>query len=147
MKDENFQTCLNLSKELDEVVEGNLYKCPHCGNYFKLSDAEETTDDDGDTIYICPNKYCKEQIAEYELEQIDIYNYFADAFDIEYIVNYRKEYQAIRITVATGGPAIWIDTDKSQVCYACWGERAQASILPQTCQAIDAYGEELFGEC
>ena len=56
MKDENFQTCLNLSKELDEVVEGNLYKCPHCGNYFKLSDAEETTDDDGDTIYICPNK-------------------------------------------------------------------------------------------
>lgn len=101
MKDENFQICLNISKELDDVVEGNLYKCPHCGNYFKLSDAEETTDDDGDTVYTCPNKYCKEPIIENELNQISIYDYFADAFDIEYIVNYRKEYQAIRITIAT----------------------------------------------
>ncbi len=146
MKEENFQTCLNLSKELDEVVEGNLYKCPHCGNYFKLSDAEETTDEDGDTVYICPCTHCKEPINEYELEKISIYDYFANAFDIEYIINSRKEYQSIRITVATGGPAIWIDTDKSQVRLAWWGEKAQASILPQTCNAIDAYGEELFGE-
>lgn len=144
MKDENFQTCLNISKELDDVVEGNLYKCPYCGNTFNLSDAEETTDDDGDTVYIC--KHCKEPINEYELIQISIYDYFADAFDIEYIINSRKEYQAIRITVATGGPAIWIDTDKSAVCLAWWNEKAQASILPQTCNAIDTYGEELFGE-
>lgn len=145
MKDENFQLCLELSKELDDVVEGKLYKCPHCGNTFNLDDAEETTNDDDNTVYICP--HCKEQIDEYGFEPIGLYDYLSDAFDIEYIINYRKEYQSVRITVATGGPAIWIDTDKRAVCLAWWGEKAQASILPQTCNAIDAYGEELYGEC
>ena len=121
-----------------------LNKCPHCGNYFKLSDAEETTDEDGDTVYICPCKHCKEPISEYDLEQIDLYEYLSDAYDIEYIINSRKEYQSVRITVATGGPAIWIDTDKRAVCLAWWGETAQANILPQTCNAIDEYGEQLY---
>ena len=144
MKDENFQTCLAISKELDDVVEGKLYKCPYCHNTFNMDDAEETGNDDGDTVYICP--HCKEQIAEYEIEQVSLYDYLSDAFDIEYIINARKEYQSIRITVATGGPAIWIDTDKSAICLAWWGEKAQACLLPQTCNAIDAYGEELYGE-
>ena len=142
MKDENFQTCLAISKELDEVVEGKLHKCPYCHNTFNIDDAEETTNEDDATVYICP--HCKEHIDVYELEQINLYDYFSDAFDIDYIINSRKEYQSVRITVATGGPAIWIDTDKRAVCLAWWGETAQASLLPQTCNAIDAYGEELY---
>ncbi len=142
MKDENFQTCLAISRELDNVVDGKLHKCPYCHNTFDIDDAEETTNADDDTVYICP--HCKEHIDEYALEQIDLYDYLSDAFDIDYIINSRKEYQSVRITVATGGPAIWIDTDKRAVCLAWWGETAQASILPQTCNAIDQYGEELY---
>ena len=142
MKDENFQTCLAISRELDNVVEGKLHKCPYCHNTFDIDDAEETTNEDDDTVYICPS--WKEHIDEYELEQINLYDYLSDAFDIDYIINSRKEYQTVRATVATGGPAIWIDTDKRAVCLAWWGEAAQASILPQTCNAIDQYGEELY---
>lgn len=142
MKDENFKMCLSISKELDDVVEGKLHKCPYCRNTFNIDDAEEIETDDGDNIYICP--HCKELIDEYDLEQIDLYEYLSDAYDIEYIINSRKEYQSVRITVATGGPAIWIDTDKRAVCLAWWGETAQASILPQTCNCIDAYGEQLY---
>ena len=142
MKDENFQTCLAISRELDNVVEGKLHKCHYCHNTFNIDDAKETTNADDDTVYICPN--CKEHIDEYELKQIDLYDYLSDAFDIDYIINSRKEYQSVRITVATGGPAIWIDTDKRAACLAWWGEAAQASILPQTCNAIDQYGEELY---
>ena len=142
MKDENFQTCLAISRELDDAVEGKLHKCPYCHNTFNIDDAEETTNEDDVTVYICPR--CKENIDEYELEQIDLYDYLSDAFDIDYIINSRKEYQSVRITVATGGPAIWIDTDKRAVCLAWWGETAQASILPHTCNAIDQYGEELY---
>ena len=142
MKDENFKMCLSISKELDDAVEGKLHKCPYCRNTFNIDDAEEIENDNCDIVYICP--HCKELIDEYDLEQIDLYEYLSDAYDIEYIINSRKEYQSVRITVATGGPAIWIDTDKRAVCLAWWGETAQASILPQTCNCIDAYGEQLY---
>ena len=126
MKDENFKMCLSISKELDDAVEGKLHKCPYCRNTFNIDDAEEIENDNCDTVYICP--HCQEHIDEYDLEQIDLYEYLSDAYDIEYIINSRKEYQSVRITVATGGPAIWIDTDKRAVCLAWWSETAQASI-------------------
>ena len=143
MKDENFKTCLAIAQELDDVIDGKLYKCPHCGNTFNKDDTEETEEND-DTYYICP--HCKEKIEEYESEPLTLYDYLSDAYDIEFIVNYRKEYQSIRITVATGGPSIWIDTDRRAVCLAWWGETAQASLLSETCNAIDEYGEQLYAE-
>lgn len=143
MKDENFKTCLAIAQELDDVIDGKLYKCPYCGNTFNENDAEET-EKDGDTYYICPN--CKEKIEEADFEPLTLYDYLSDAYDIDFIVNYRKEYQSIRITVATGGPSIWIDTDRRAVCLAWWGETAQASLLSETCNAIDEYGEQLYAE-
>ena len=143
MKDENFKTCLAIAQELDDVIDGKLYKCPHCGNTFNKDDTEET-EEDGDSYYICP--HCKEKIEEADFEPITLYDYFSDAYDIDFIVNYRKEYQSIRITVATGGPSIWIDTDRRAVCLAWWGETAQASLLSETCNAIDEYGEQLYAE-
>lgn len=144
MTDENFRTCLNIAQELDDVVDGNLYKCPYCRNLFNLDSAENVQDEDENPIYICP--HCKEHIDEYDLDALSLSDYLSDSYDIEFIINYRKEYQSIRITVATGGPAIWIDTDKQAVCLAWWGETAQAGLLPQTCNAIDQYGEELYAE-
>lgn len=144
MKDENFKMCLSISKELDDVVEGKLHKCPYCHNTFNIDDAEVFDDDEYNPIYICPR--CNEQIMADFLEQIDLYEYLSDAFDIEYIINSRKEYQSVRITVATGGPSIWIDTDKRAVCLAWWGETAQSGLMPQTCNAIDEYGEQLYAE-
>lgn len=41
MKDENFKMCLSISKELDDVVEGKLHKCPYCHNTFKLNTTNE----------------------------------------------------------------------------------------------------------
>lgn len=143
MTDENFKTCLAIAQELDDVIDGNLHKCPCCGNTFNENDAEET-EEGYDAYYICPN--CKEKIDEADSEPLTLYDYFSDAYDIDFIVNYRKEYQSIRITVATGGPSIWIDTDRRAVCLAWWGETAQASLLSDTCNAIDEYGEQLYAE-
>ena len=81
MTDKNFRTCLNIAKELDDVVDGNLYKCPHCRTQFHIDDAEELHDEDDNPIYVCPN--CKEHIDAYDLEQISLYDYLSDSYDIE----------------------------------------------------------------
>lgn len=103
---------------------------------------EKAKNDDGETCYTCPN--CGEEIEESELEAVSMYDYLADALDVEYIVNSNKEFQSVKICVAWGGPGIYIDTDKKAVCLYWWGDSAFYSMSSEAVEAVDEWAQEYF---
>ena len=142
MKEENYQHCLQIARELEAIADGDVCKCPHCFENFRFSDAEETFDEDGKPVYTCT--HCGEKTREDELGQITMYDYFANTYDMEYVITSDKEYKGVKIWVAVGGPSVWIDTTDKTVKLAWWGERAQADLYSDACAKIDEYGEEMY---
>lgn len=142
--DENRRQCEHIARELDAIAAGDVYKCPHCGEIHAMSDYEDSEheNDDGETCYTCPN--CGEEIEESELEAVSMYDYLADALDVEYIVNSNKEFQSVKICVAWGGPGIYIDTDKKAVCLYWWGDSAFYSMSSEAVEAVDEWAQEYF---
>jgi hypothetical protein len=120
---ENYQYCEHIAETLKKYALG-CYRCPGCGQEF---------DDEGE----CPT--CEE-----DLEPQSLYDYFADALDIEYRVGSDREYRSCKILVAFGGPNIWIDTEKSKVILQWWTEHAEAEIDEDTNDAINELFEELY---
>ena len=119
MKEDNYRHCLEIARELEAIADGDICKCPHCLENFRLSDAEETFDEDDEPVYTCT--LCGEKTREDMLEQITIYDYFANSYDMEFVVSADKEYKGIRIWIAVGGTSIWIDTTEKTVKLAWWG--------------------------
>lgn len=75
-------------------------------------------------------------------EPCGLYDYFADALDIEYTVSSRGEYLGAKIYVTLGGPNVWIDTREGYVKGA-WGTDREESWIPsEICEEID----EIFRE-
>ena len=142
MNDENYQHCLEIARELEAIADGDICKCPYCLNNFLLSDAEETFDEDDEPVYTCT--HCGGKTREDELEQITMYDYFLNTYDMEYVITSNKEYKGVRIWVAVGGPSVWIDTTSKTVNLAWWGERAQCDLYSDACTKIDEYGEAMY---
>lgn len=134
---ENFEHCRSIADELTEVAEGVIYKCPHCGEWYSIEDADET-----DNGHICPN--CSEEIEDGEAEQVSLWDYFNDALDIEYVIGSDGKYRAVRLMVACGGPNIYIDTASALVELYWWGDRAEAHFDRSTADEIDEAFEELY---
>lgn len=142
---ENWEHCKRIAEELDEITNGNIYRCPHCGELHEMTAYEETEHENeiGETCYTCPN--CSEEIEESELEAVSIYDYFTgDIFDIEYRIGADKEYRSVRLMIACGGPNIYIDTAEKSVLLYWWTDRAEYPLSSSTCEDIDQYFEELF---
>ena len=77
-------------------------------------------------------------------EPADLWEYFADALDIEYTVSSDGQYLGARIYVTLGGPNVWVDTRRGEVAGA-WGcDRASAWLPSEICEAIDEIFSELF---
>lgn len=89
----------------------------------------------------------KEELEEKkgELEEEgDLRSYFDDYLDVNYIVNSSKEYESARIYVTLGGPAIWIDTDKSTVEIS-WGSTRKTAYLSYNVRdEIDEIFREIY---
>ena len=134
-RDENFEYCKRIATELEAYENGNIYRCPECGEETELPDGV------GDK-YKCP--HCGEVSEVDDLEQLSLYDYFEDILDIEYLVNSEKEYKACKICVTWGGPSVYIDTESRAVELYWWGQRASYSLLSSTVDAIDEWAEEYF---
>lgn len=134
---ENFEHCRSIAQELEQLAEGVLYKCPHCGEVYSIEEAEET--EDGHT---CPA--CSEEIEENEAEQLTAWEYFEGVLDVEYLIGSDGSYRACRLMVACGGPNIYVDTASAAVELYWWGDTAKACFSRSTADAIDADFEELY---
>ena len=75
-------------------------------------------------------------------EEVNLYDYFADALDYEVILTSQKTVKSVRIYVTLGGPTCWIDTEEhAVVCH--WGaDQAEYPIDWDLCDEL----EEIIAE-
>jgi len=138
MKNENFNHCLSIAKDLEKIAAGELFKCPDCGEWISEADCEYNEAHD---IITCQ---CGAEINSEDMEPVSMWDCFSDALDIEYYSKGRgaEDYTGVRILVACGGPNIYIDTKRRAVELYWWTEYASAEIWSETAEAID----EIFSE-
>jgi hypothetical protein len=79
-----------------------------------------------------------------DLEQLSVWDYLADALDVDYIVGRDREYKSCRVMVAYGGPTIYIDTDSGNVELYWWNERARYALSSSARDAVDEWAEECW---
>lgn len=135
---ENREHCKHIAEELEEYASGNVYRCTECGSICTI---EEGEDADGFTVY---RTSCGCTL-EYEPEQLSVYDFIADAYDIEYRAGSDKEYRSAKIMVACGGPNIYIDTASRSVKLYWWTDYAEYPISSDACDELDNIMEELWG--
>lgn len=132
LKNKNIEHCKKIALQLEKYVNGEVYKCSECEEAFT------------DNNLFCPNCHTPVDLIEGAHEQLSIYDYFSDVYDIEYIVNSQKEYKSIRLMVAYGGPDIYIDTDIKKVELYWWSDYAEYPLKNEVCELIDNFGEEIY---
>ena len=81
---------------------------------------------------------------EEEGESSSLWDYFADALDVEYTIGSRGEYLGARVYVTLGGPNVWVDTRRGEVGGA-WGTDRESVWLPsEICDEIDSFFCEAY---
>jgi predicted RNA-binding Zn-ribbon protein involved in translation (DUF1610 family) len=134
-EDENRAHCRRIALELDSFVNGEVYRCPDCGEILELPD------DVGDK-YRCPR--CETVNEVDDLEQLGIYDFLEDVYDIEYRIGSDRELRSVQIMVACGGPNIYLNTASKNVELYWGGERAWYPMSYDAAAALDEWAEELY---
>lgn len=137
--DDNREHCERIAKELDEYINGEVYRCPECGEHCAVN---VETNENGDTVYECACG-C---VSEYEPEPLGVYDWAEDVLDIEYRVTGRHadDLRSVRILVAYGGPNIYVDTATRSVELYWWGDRASYPISHAAAAALDEWAAEYW---
>lgn len=77
-------------------------------------------------------------------EACDLYDYFSDVLDYEYIISSTRELVGVRVWVALGGPNIYIDSRASEI-VGHWGTDESRVWLPsEICDEINAIFEDIY---
>jgi len=79
-------------------------------------------------------------------DEVDGYDYLADALDIEYIVSSEKKFLGARVCVAFGGPTIWINT-KTKTVEGYWWNETEFASYDHDYMDLDSVLEELWEGC
>lgn len=132
---ENRNHCECIALEMESYAAGEVCRCSECGETIYLPDGV------GDR-YRCPRCGNVADVDEYE--QLSLWDYLSDVFDVEYRIDGRGEYRSVRLMVACGGPNIYIDTASKQVELYWWSDRASYPISYEVCDEIDAINEEMW---
>lgn len=74
----------------------------------------------------------------------DLYEYFRDALDVEYIVGSAGELRGVIVWVGLGGPSICVDTYRQEVRLTWGSDKATWSLRSDVSGAIDEIFEENF---
>ena len=136
----------NIANDI-ELYADNAYRCPNCGKIHSISDYGTTQhyNTDYEFCYKCPT--CGADVIEYELDAVDLCDYFEDCLDIEYRIGSGREFRSVRVMVTCGGPNIYVDTaSKSVELY--WGNAQESHPLTAyAVAAINDYFSELYECC
>ena len=140
MMNENYEHVKAIAKELAEIVNGDFVKYDYDAYEVKEDENGERYADIDGTIY----REGDDENDLDDLEQYTLYDYFEDVYDIEYTVDGQKEYKAVRLMVACGGPNIYINTRTGNVELYWWTDRAEYPLDSDVVEEIDAIYEEYF---
>lgn len=135
-ENENRAHCKAIAAELEAYYNGDLKRCPRCGEIHRRN-WDEIND-----VFRCPA--CGDVGSVDDWETISIWEYFDDVFDIEYRIGSDREYRSVCVMVACGGPNVYIDTATKNVELYWWGDRASYPIGYDVCNEIDYIFEEYF---
>ena len=139
---ENFEHCKRIANMLEAIVNGDVMRCPECGEYVNVNDWEDFDLEDGGFLRLCGE--CHQKSDGEEWDDVTLYDYFEEVFDVEYRIGADKEYRSIRLMVACGGPNIYIDTGRKLVELHWWRDYAEYPLASEICDEIDAMWEEMF---
>jgi predicted RNA-binding Zn-ribbon protein involved in translation (DUF1610 family) len=134
-EDDNRARCKHIAHELEAYVNGEVYRCPECGEILRLPENV------GDK-YRCP--HCCEVNEVDDLEQLGVYDFLEDVYDIEYRCDGRRNYRSVQIMVACGGPNIYLDTASGDVELYWWSDRARYPMSRDAVAALDEWAEEYW---
>lgn len=136
--DENTAHCKHIADELDEYVNGNVRRCPECG--------ETISRDEWDyECFCCPE--CGAVSDPDEWEQLNVWNFLSDVYNVEFRTSGRSvdDLRSVQIMVACGGPNIYLDTATKDVELYWWSERARWPMSYEAVEALDEWAAEYWG--
>jgi predicted RNA-binding Zn-ribbon protein involved in translation (DUF1610 family) len=136
-EDENRAHCRHIAEEIDAHARGELKRCPECGEIHRR-DWDDIAD-----VFRCPE--CGAITSIDDWDTCSLWEFFDDAYDIEFRVGSDRRYRSVRVMVACGGPNIYIDTASKNVELYWWGERAWYPISYDAVEIIDEWAEEIWG--
>ena len=144
---ENREHCRSIAQDVERYANGDMYRCPECGEEFDLytEGNYETADnaEDGIEKATCPHcGYASENYNDFE--PLSLWDYFSDALDVRYLIGSDRSIIAVKVLVAFGGPNIWIDTETKRVELYWWTDRASYPLSLNVCDSIDEWAEEMF---
>lgn len=134
-REEGRERCKRIAEEIDAYADGNMYRCPECG------EVVEMPDDVGDKFKCY---HCKEVAEVDQYEQLSIYDYMDDILDIDFTVNRYKEYTSCSICIGCGGPNIYIDTADAYIKLYWGSTRERYPIRYETRDQIDEWAEDYY---
>lgn len=126
--EENRQYCKRITDEIEAYDTGSVWKCLGCG---------ETVEAPAEDPETCPS--CGE-----EMEQLGLYDWLADALDVEYTVDNDLDYKAAKIYVTLGGPTVWVDTADRAVKLAWGTDREEYPLDWDTSAHLDEVLEDEY---
>lgn len=135
---ENRAHCRHIAQEIDAYAAGELKRCPDCGEIHRR-DWDEIAD-----IFRCP--HCGAVGSVDDWETLSLWEFFDDAYDIEYRTSGRgaDDLRSVCVMVACGGPNIYIDTATKNVELYWWSERASYPISYDAVEIINEWATELW---
>lgn len=135
---ENWEHCKDISEDIDNYISDNVRRCPECGEIITRD-----WDDVGD-CFKCP--HCEAVTDPDDWEAQTLYDYLSDALDIEYTVSGKgpDDYKGVRITVAWGGPNIYLDTMEKAVLLYWWTDHAKYYLSNAAVDALDDWAREYW---
>lgn len=134
-REEGRERCQRLAEEVNAYADGNIYRCPECG------EVVEMPDDVGEKFKCY---HCKEVAEVDQYERLSIYDYMDDILDIDFTVNRYKEYTSCSICIGWGGPNIYIDTADAYIKLYWGSTREQYPIRYETRDQIDEWAEDYY---
>lgn len=122
----------------EEIDARNWKQCKHVADQLELiADGYLYVDDDGE-------KHDASDLDEVpeDWEQVTMCDYFADVYNVRFVLDGDLDYIAVRLMVACGGPNVWVDTETGSVELYWWGDRANYPLTSSTVAEIDAFASE-----
>ena len=71
-------------------------------------------------------------------EKMSLYDYVADALDLEVILTSMKTVKSIRLYVTLGGPTCYVDTELHAVVCAWGGDREEYALDCDACDELES---------
>lgn len=74
----------------------------------------------------------------------ELYSYFEDVLDYEYIIGARHDFRGVKVWLTLGGPNIWLDTQTGYI-EGRWGTANVAiPISDDICEEINCIFEDIY---